>query len=176
MTLIVGIAGRGLTTWRVEQHFDCRPPTCLSQRTKVLKEAVIPLQYLSNLRHPTLLVTSTDTATLLSRCSRGSLLRLSMRWDSSKSTNEQTHFPHAPSKIAVNLTGRIRHLVPTFCGEAMLVLGDNGRLQSWEVGDGVVTESWVADAKIKSSSRIATWHDGAFLVCETEPSRTLMGE
>lgn len=47
----------------------------------------------------------------------------------------------------------------------MLALGDNGRIQSWEVGEGeVVTESFVSDPRIKSSSRIATWHNGAYSI------------
>lgn len=113
---------------------------------------------LANLRYPSLLVTSATTATLLGRCSRGTLTRLRLRSGDSK---KAPWIIRQPGPVPVNLTGRVRHLVPTFCGEAMLALGDNGRIQSWELGeDEVVTESFVSDPGIKSASRIATWHDG----------------
>ena len=63
--------------------------------------------------------------------------------------------------IPVNLVGTVRELVPTFCGEAVLAVGDNGRIQNWETAeDDLVVETFASDVQLEVGAKLATWHDG----------------
>lgn len=54
------------------------------------------------------------------------------------------------------------------------MLGENGRIQSWEMGDDeVVTESFVADAHLPPDAKIATWRGGALSVRYSKSSSVL---
>ncbi|BGO90977.1 hypothetical protein NBRC10512_002265 [Rhodotorula toruloides] len=147
-------------------NFDCRPPTCLTQTTEVLQENVFQPTELPNFRYPHLLPSRSDPASfhLIGRSSRGTFVHSRATVPTSRliaATKPVFHgSPVAPS---VSVVGRIRQLRPTLKGdgEAVLVLGENGRIQSWEMGDDeVVTESFVADAHLPPDAKIATWRGG----------------
>lgn len=138
------------------QHFDCRPPTCLSQSTRVLTGATFPTADLVTLRYPVLLPSpaSADGFVLVGRSSLGTVSRTSVTL-TAKSVS--SHFVAVP----VNLVGPVRTLVPTLCGEAVLAVGRNGRIQNWETGeDDLVVETFVSDVSVGEGAEVATWHDG----------------
>ncbi|GAA5892396.1 hypothetical protein JCM5296_003587 [Sporobolomyces johnsonii] len=148
-------------------NFDCRPPACLTQSTVLLQEGVFTPSQLSNLRYPSLLPSRSNPSSFhfIGRCSRGTLVHARATLPPSLPSSKLV-FHDAPTRPPVNLVGNVKKLVRTFCGEAMLVLGDNGRVQSWELGaeEAVVTESFVAEPALSESARFATWHDGRMLV------------
>ncbi|CEQ42660.1 SPOSA6832_04497 [Sporobolomyces salmonicolor] len=166
-------------------NFDCRPPACLTQSTVLLQEGVFTPSQLSNFRYPSLVPSRSNPSSfhLIGRCSRGILVHARATLPPSLPSSKLV-FHDAPTRPPVNLVGKVKKLVRTFCGEAMLVLGDNGRVQSWELGaeEAVVTESFVAEPALSEGARFATWHDGRMLaagsgttlsVFEFRPNRRL---
>ncbi|BGP55007.1 regulator of (H+)-ATPase in vacuolar membrane [Rhodotorula sphaerocarpa] len=146
--------------------FDSRPPTCLVQSTQVLQEAVFDPSQLANLRYPHLLPSRSDAASsfhLIGRCSRGTLVHARARRLDAIGTSKRTFFHDPPTRPPVSLVGRVRQLAPTADGTALLVRGENGRVQSWEMGqEEVVTDMAVGEARVPEGARLATWHDGRF--------------
>lgn len=171
---------RTLTTAEMtfpRQNFDCRPPTCLVQSTRVLQEGVFDPAQLANLRHPHLIPSRSDRASfhLVGRCSRGTLVhararRLDALVAGTRSTaaaagsaKRERIFHDPPTYPTVNLVGTVRQLRATADGKALLVQGENGRVQSWEMGiDEVVTDMTVGEAGVPLDAKLATWHDGQF--------------
>ncbi|BGP39389.1 regulator of (H+)-ATPase in vacuolar membrane [Rhodotorula kratochvilovae] len=158
-------------------NFDCRPPACLSQTSSVLQESVFPPNQLANFRHTYLLPSRSgpNSFHLIGRCSRGTLVHSRATVPSSAlvaASSRQHAFHEDPHKPSVSLVGRVVSLAPTFRGEAVLALGDKGRVQSWELGDDeVITESFVADVGIPPDALIATWWNGRMIA--TAHDRTL---
>ncbi|GAA5986299.1 hypothetical protein JCM10908_003694 [Rhodotorula pacifica] len=144
-------------------NFDSRPPTCLVQSTRVLQENVFEPAQLANMRYPHLLPSESDVNSLhlVGRCSRGTLVHARAR--RLDAIGSKRIFHDAPTSPPVNLVGRVKQLAPTANGEALLVLGENGRVQSWEMGqDEVITDMAVGEAAVPPNAKIATWHDGRF--------------
>ncbi|GAA6056051.1 hypothetical protein JCM3770_007000 [Rhodotorula araucariae] len=162
-------------------NFDCRPPACLAQTTSVLQNSVFPPEQLANFRHTYLLPSRSgpNSFHLVGRCSRGTLVHSRATVPSSAlvaASSRQHAFHEDPHKPSVSLVGRVVRLAPSFSGDAVFALGDRGRVQSWELGDGeVITESFVADTAIPPDALVATWwngrliavaHDRTLIICK----------
>jgi len=147
-------------------NFDCRPPACLAQSTSVLQPHVFTPAQLANFRHTSLLPSrsSANAFHLVGRCGRSTLVHARATVPSSAlvaASTKQHAFHDEGRKPPVSLVGRIVSVRATARGEAVLTLGEKGRLQSWEVGeDDVVTESFVAEAGVSPDALLATWFDG----------------
>ncbi|KWU47634.1 hypothetical protein RHOSPDRAFT_31069 [Rhodotorula sp. JG-1b] len=144
-------------------NFDCRPPTCLVQSTRVLQENVFEPAQLANMRYPHLLPSRSDVNAfhLVGRSSRGTFVHARAR--RLDAIGVKKIFKAAPTTPPVSLVGKISQLAPTANGEALLVLGETGRVQSWEMGqDEVITDMAIAEAEVPPNAKIATWHDGRF--------------
>ncbi|GAA5955789.1 hypothetical protein JCM8115_006854 [Rhodotorula mucilaginosa] len=145
------------------ENFDCRPPTCLVQSTRVLQEHVFDPAQLANMRYPHLLPSRSDINAfhLVGRSSRGTFVHARAR--RLDAIGVKKIFKAAPTTPPVSLVGTISQLAPTANGEALLVLGVTGRVQSWEMGqDEVITDMAIAEAEVPPNAKIATWHDGRF--------------
>lgn len=139
------------------QNFDRRPPTCLSQHSHLLESEAIHHDQLASLRHTQLVSTGQDTASIVGRDSKGTMVQLSISVRAAQISKRQA----SAATIPVSQLGTVRHLVPTAAGEALLAIGTNGRLQNWEVGeDGLPVETFASDPDVKSATKLATWHDG----------------
>lgn len=113
------------------------------------------------MRYPHLLPSRSDVNSfhLVGRCSRGTFVHARAR--RLDAIGAKRTFHSAPTTPPVSLVGKVRQLAPTANGQALLVLGENGRVQSWEMGqDEVVTDMSIAEAEVPPNARIATWHDG----------------
>ncbi|GJN89497.1 hypothetical protein Rhopal_002484-T1 [Rhodotorula paludigena] len=148
-------------------NFDCRPPTCVSQSSRVLQQSVFQPTQLANFRFPHLLPSRSDPSSFhfVGRSSRGTLVHSRATLPASGLVaSAKPAFHDGPTLPPVSLVGSISQLVPTARGEAVLVLGSGGRVQSWEMGDDeVITESFVAEAGIPADAKVATWHDGRMI-------------
>lgn len=144
------------------QNFDCRPPTCLSQPTSVVQPSLFQPSQLVNLRYTLLIPSTTDSFnfSLLARCSRGTLLRVDL-----SVLDIPLKIPPAqepPRIVEVNVVGEVRELVPSICGEAVLVLGNKSVIQAWEMEeDDVVVQKFLSKAGVGPDAKIALWHDSA---------------
>lgn len=146
------------------QNFDCRPPTCLSQNTILLRPKLYQSSHLPNLRHTTLISSlereSPLELTLISRCSRGTILRVAKI-----STNEylfdsdETLLP-IPTFIDVNSTGIAQKIIISYDNDAIVALGNNGILQSWESEAVGPKQTFVSDLGIDGTTEVATWNQG----------------
>lgn len=68
--------------------------------------------------------------------------------------------------VPVNLVGTIQDLVASSHGDAFIVRGEQGKLQSWviEADKSGVTESYIAESTFEAGSKIECWDKG---VCST---------
>lgn len=117
------------------------------------------------MRYPHLLPSRSDINAfhLVGRSSRGTFVHARAR--RLDAIGVKKIFKAAPTTPPVSLVGTISQLAPTANGEALLVLGVTGRVQSWEMGqDEVITDMAIAEAEVPPNAKIATWHDGA---CQT---------
>ncbi|GAA5906755.1 hypothetical protein JCM6882_003293 [Rhodosporidiobolus microsporus] len=154
----------GLT---IVSNFDSRPPTCLTQSTSLLQEAVFtsPAQ-LASLRHPFLLPSRSQSSSsfhLIGRSSRSTLIhaRAVLPVSDVGLSAKTIVFRGAPTAPQVSLVGGVRKLVPTVRGEAVLSVGER-RIQCWEMGEGeVIVETFVAELDaLDGEVGVATWRDG----------------
>ena len=119
------------------------------------------------MRYPHLLPSRSDVNAfhLVGRSSRGTFVHARAR--RLDAIGVKKIFKAAPTTPPVSLVGKISQLAPTANGEALLVLGETGRVQSWEMGqDEVITDMAIAEAEVPPNAKIATWHDGK---CQISP-------
>lgn len=131
----------------------------------MLQENVFEPAQLANMRYPHLLPSRSDVNAfhLVGRSSRGTFVHARAR--RLDAIGLKKIFKAAPTTPPVSLVGKISQLAPTANGEALLVLGETGRVQSWEMGqDEVITDMAIAEAEVPPKAKIATWHDGE---CQT---------
>ncbi|GAA5841848.1 hypothetical protein JCM11251_005402 [Rhodosporidiobolus azoricus] len=157
----------GLTT---VSNFDSRPPTCLTQTTALLQEAVFTTaSQLASLRHAFLLPSRSQTSSsfhLIGRSSRSTLVhaRATLPLRDSGPMSKLVVFRDAPTMPAVSLVGGARKLVPTLRGEAVLSLGEK-RIQCWELGEeALITETFVSELDaLEEEVGVATWRNGRMI-------------
>lgn len=137
----------------------------------MLQENVFEPAQLANMRYPHLLPSRSDVNAfhLVGRSSRGMFVHARAR--RLDAIGVKKIFKAAPTTPPVSLVGKISQLAPTANGEALLVLGETGRVQSWEMGqDEVITDMAIAEAEVPPNAKIATWHDG---MCQISPPQIL---
>lgn len=146
------------------QNFDCRPPTCLSQSTILLRPNLYHSSHLPNLRHTILIASSELESTLnfslVSRCSRGTILRASKLSTNEYSFDSDDTVLPKPSFIDVNLTGIAKKIIASYSNDALLAIGSHGILQSWESAESGLQQTFVSDLGIDGATAVATWNQG----------------
>ncbi|GAA5977711.1 hypothetical protein JCM11641_001385 [Rhodosporidiobolus odoratus] len=171
----VTLFGEGSVALTIVQNLDSRPPTCLTQCTKLLQEAVFstPAQ-LASLRYPFLLRSRSSPNTsfhLIGRSSRSVLVHtrasLPLDFEHANSSPFKKVFRDPPTLPPVSVVGRVRRLTSTLKGYATVALGDR-RLQVWEVveDEGVVAQNWVGEVReewLEGDVGVATWHGGRYI-------------
>ncbi|GAA5953165.1 hypothetical protein JCM10213_003434 [Rhodosporidiobolus nylandii] len=157
----------GLTTL---SNFDSRPPTCLTQSTSILQTAVFGLPtHLASLRYSFLLPSSSPSAPsfhLIGRSARSTLVyaKAILSPPVSTLTTSKNVFPESPHSPLVSVVGRVKKLVRSRRGHAVVAVGEE-HLQCWDIGaDGFATETRIAELDfLEGEIGLTTWHNGRMI-------------
>lgn len=150
------------------QNFDCRPPTCLSQSSRLLHSRLFLPSQLANLRHTFILPSSDDPnrCSLIGRCLRGTLLRAELN------LGPDAVPPSPPRSIYTLSTGKIQSFATSSSYASVLVCGNEGRIQNWVVEDAGMAESFVSEVGLQEEDKVASWDQG-MRICTLQSGFTL---
>lgn len=155
---LVSIFGRRHNQWMKSQNFDCRPPTCLSQSSRLLHSRLFAGSQLPNLRYTLIIPTKIGSSqfALIGRCSRGTLLRAQLNFEGASDTGS-TAF-----RIPTSSVGSIQSIAASENSDSLLVRGENGRLQNWTMKDERFVESFISESELSDADGITSWDQGSF--------------
>lgn len=146
----------------IAQNFDSRPPTFLSQSSRLLSSQFVSETQFTNLRFTSILSsTDSSTYTLLGRCSKGTILSA----DLPNLDSDSKITPSRPEKVPINRVGRIEKIVPVAGGDVVIVKGDSGALQWWNtLEEGGVEELHLVQSVCDTNFHLTSWNGGQSII------------